>query len=588
MRTAFIGNFWKESMFSLRSIAGKIATITGTTALAFAGALIPTGANAADATVLDFTSTTRADYDYLLGSSTVSWAPWGGADAGLNAAELGADNWNGDADWGTHNFKVMNGQLWVQKAQAGCDYAGIRVANLADGNSVISSTNNTVTMKVWAADASVKFNAYATDINDGNGITATATTSTAGTNDLTFTFSGVADIAYTKLWITPDSDLAAAGSVHDDWGCGTFSATVSKLYKLDDITYTVSSANVTPPREATSTTITFESGDTIGAAVLTDGGFFSGAGVAIADAPAGGLGGKALAYTKAGDPWAGVNLIRHPSSTTKYTDATHKVVTMNFYSPKSIDVPVVLELNPGAIQVQVVAKKGWQTLTFDFATKDTWSAATDYIDVTLFADFQVAASNPADVYYVDNVSFNGATAPTIVQNPSVTAATPSTTALISATKTLSFTVKDASGAVVPNATVAFSKNKGTLSATSGTTNASGVVTVVASNTAAGVQSVIAAYSDGNGGTGSATANITWSVPKPVIVVTNSKRVITIAVTNGKGKTMSVAITGKTTAKKTFTVWTKVSTNYTVTKAGKYTVKVTLPGAVTVTKVFTIK
>lgn len=575
-------------MFSIRSLARKVTTALGISTLAVTGALVPMTAHAAGATVIDYTSTARGDYSYLAGSSTVDWAPWPLNDP-LNASTLGADNWNGDADWGTHNFKVMNGALWVQKAQAGCDNAGIRVASLADGNSVISSTNNTVTVKVWAADAGVKLTAVATDINDGNAITANATSGAANEfSTVTFTFSGVADISYTKLWIRPDSDLAAAGSVHDDWGCGTFSATVSKLYKFDDLTYTVSSASVTPPREATSTVLTFESGDAYGATVLTDGGFFGGSSVAITDAPAGGLGGKALAYTKAGEPWAGINLLRNPSSTLKFTDATHKVVSMNFYSPKNGDVPVVLELNPGALQVQVTAHKGWQTLTFDFGTKDTWSAGVDYTTVAFFADFQVAPSATPDVYYVDNVSFNGASAPAIVLNPTVTAATPTSTSSIAVAKTLSFTVRDAAGAVVPNATVAFSKNTGSLSATSGVTNAQGVVTVNASNTAAGTQSVIAAYSDGQGGTGSATATITWSVPTPVITVTNSKRVITVGVTNGKNKKMTVTITGKPAASKTLTVWTRVLTNYTVSKAGKYTVKVVVPGAATVTKVFTIK
>ena len=576
-------------MYSLSSLARKVTTAIGTLALVASGVVGATApANAAGATVLDFSSNTRADYDYLAGTSTIAWAPWGGGEAGLNAAELGADNWNGDADWGTHNYKVIGGALFVQKGQSGCDNASIRLANLADGNSVISSTNNTVTMKVWAADAGVKLTAYATDINDGNKISADATTTTANDySDVTFTFTSVPDISFTRLWLTPDSDNAKAGAGHDDWGCGPFGATVSKLYKIDDVTYTVSSGSVTPPRTADSTVLTYETGDAFGATVLTDGGYFGGSSVAITDAPAGGTGGKALAYTKAGEAWAGVNLLRNPSSTLKFTDASHKQVSMNFYSPKAGNVPVVLELNPGAIQVQVTAHQGWQKLVFDYATKDTWSAGVDYTTVAFFADFQVAPSNPADVYYVDNVSFNGAVAPDIAANPTVTAATATSSSAISATKTLSFTVRTAAGAVIPNATVNFTKNRGTLSAASGTTNAQGVVTVVASNTAAGTQTVIAAYSDANG-SGTATSTITWTVPTPVITVTNSKRVIAVAVTNAKGKKMTVAISGLATATKTFTGWTKVTTNYTVKKAGKYTVKVTMPGAATVTKVFTIK
>lgn len=575
-------------MYSLSSLARKVTTAIGTLALVASGvvgATVP--ANAAGATVLDFTSNTRADYDYLAASSTIDWAPWPDGDA-LNAAELGADAWKDEADWGTHNYKVIDGALWVQKAQSGCDNASIRLANLADGNSVISSTNNTITMKVWAADAGVKLTAYATDINDGNKISADATTGNANEySTVTFTFTGVPAVSFTRLWLTPDSDNAKAGVGHEDWGCGPFGATVSKLYKLDDVTYTVSSGSVTPPRTADSTTLTYETGDAFGATVLTDGGFFGGSSVAITDAPAGGAGGKALAYTKAGEPWAGINLLRNPSSTLKFTDATHKQVSLNFYSPKAGNVPVVLELNPGAIQVQVTAHQGWQKLVFDYATKDTWSANVDYTTVAFFADFQVAPSSPADVYYVDNVSFNGASAPEIAANPTVTAGTATSSVAISTTKTLSFTVRNAAGAVIPNATVNFSKNRGSLSATSGTTNADGVVTVVASNTAAGAQTVIAAYSDANG-SGTATSTINWSVPTPVITVTNSKRVITVAVVNAKGKKMTVAISGLAAATKTFTGWTKVTTNYTVKKAGKYTVKVTMPGAATVTKVFTIK
>jgi len=105
----------------------------------------------------------------------------------------------------------------------------------------------------------------------------------------------------------------------------------------------------------------------------------------------------------------------HPSSADKYTDSTHKTASLNFYSPLDASVPVVLELNPGAVQATATAHKGWQTLTFDFGTTTagTYSDATDYIDVALFPNFQVAA-NANDTFYVDNISFNGATADTVV------------------------------------------------------------------------------------------------------------------------------------------------------------------------------
>jgi hypothetical protein len=535
--------------------------------------------------VVDYTSAVRSDYSYLKGSSTVDWAPWPTNDAQNASAAV---NWNGDADWGTHNYKVSGGVLNVQKAQGGCDYAGIQVASLAIDKSVVSTAHNTVSVDVSAADAGVKYTAYATDANDGNGISASATAvGTSGT--LTFTFSPAVGVAYSKLWLQPDSDLAIAGHVHADWGCGTYSATVSKLYTFDNLSYTQSAASPPAARAANSTQLTFETGDALGAAAATQG--FAGATGTIVDAPAGGAGTKALAMVKAGDPWGGFNMILHPNSTDKYTDATHKVATLNFYSPIDAAVPVVLELDPGAVQVQVMAHRGWQTLTFDFGgttTNGTWSDSVDYTTVVLFPNFQVAAV-PTDTYYVDNISLNGASAPVLAQNPTVQAATPTAAVAISATKTLSFTVKDFLGAVVPGATVNFATNsKGTLNHATAVTDASGVATVVASATAAGSQVVVASYSDGNGGSGSASSTITWSVPRKAVAIAIKKRVVTIAVTNGKGGKVTVTATGGYKLTFTPTSWSKTSKTLTFKKAGTFTVKVVTSGATTVTKKYIVK
>ena len=535
--------------------------------------------------VVDYTSTARSDYSYLKGNSTVDWAPWPTNDAQNASAAV---DWNTDPDWGTHNFKVADGVLKVQKAQSGCDIAGIRVAALAADKSVVSTAHNTVTVDVSAADAGVKYTALATDSNDGNGITADAVASgTSGT--LTFTFSPAVGLAYSQLWLRPDSDLAIAGHVHADWGCGAYSATVSKLYTFDNLSYTQSPASPPAPRAANSTQLTFETGDALGAAAATQG--FAGATGTITDAPAGGAGTKALAMVKAGDPWGGFNMILHPNSTDKYTDATHKVATLNFYSPIDAAVPVVLELDPGAVQVQVMAHRGWQTLTFDFGgttLSGTWSDSVDYTTVVLFPNFQVAA-NAADTYYVDNISLNGASAPVLAQNPTVQAATATASSAISATKTLSFTVKNFAGAVVSGATVTFATNsKGTLNHASAVTNASGVATVVASATAAGSQVVVASYNDGNGGTGTGSSTITWSVPKKTVAIAIKKRVVTIAVTNGKGGKVTVTANGGYKLVFTPTSWAKTSKTLTFKKAGTFTVTIVTSGATKVTKKYIVK
>ena len=532
------------------------------------------------AVTLDYTSNAREDYGYLVGSSTVEWSPWG------DVKDATGVDWKGDTEW-THNYKVTDGVLKVHKAQAGTASAGILVALLANDKSVVSTTNNTITVDATAADAGVKYTAYATDSNDGSGITAVATVvGTSGT--LTFTFSPAVGVAYSKLWLQPDSDLAAAGNGHEDWGFGTDSATNSKLYTFDNLSYVQSAASAPAPRVAASTQITFEAGDALGAAAQTQ--YFEGAITAIVDAPVGGAGTKAMSITKSTKSYGGVNILLHPTSTDKYTDATHKTVSLNFYSPIDAAVPVVLELNPGAVQATATAHRGWQTLTFDFGAPSagTWSDAVDYTTVALFPNFLVDAV-PTDIYYVDNISFNGATAPAIALKPTVTAAAATAASAISATKTLAFTVKTFAGAVVPGATVTFATNaKGKVSKTTATADANGVARVVVSASGAGSQVVVATYVDGDGNSGNASTTVTWSVPRKSVAVSISKRTVTIAVTNGKGTRVTVTATGGYKLVFTPTQWAKTSKTLKLKKAGTFTVKVTTSGVSTVSKKYKVK
>ena len=173
--------------------------------------------------------------------------------------------------------------------------------------------------------------------------------------------------------------------------------------------------------------------------------------------------------------------------------------------------------------------------------------------------------------------------------PVVTAGAASQNATFNAGKTVSFTVKNAIGAVVPNATVHFTTDSdGTLSSATGTTNASGVVTVTASATKAGTQTVTASYVDGDLQAGVTTANVVWSAPAASTAVSVSKRNIVVAVTNGKGLKQTVTITGQKAAAKTLTSWAKTSTAFKVTKAGSYTVTVKLGTKVVFSKKYTIK
>ena len=177
--------------------------------------------------------------------------------------------------------------------------------------------------------------------------------------------------------------------------------------------------------DPTSTLLTFEGSDNLGALDTAEAtaehpqGTFGGATAAIADAPAGGLGGSALAITKAGAPWAGLNAIVSADGAFRYTDATNTKVTFNYYSAKA-NSPVAIQLWNGetmGVEMSQTAVQGWNNISFDLSTASNWSSLVKYNKLVIFPDFQVDPSNPADVYYIDNLAVNGATTPQITIDP---------------------------------------------------------------------------------------------------------------------------------------------------------------------------
>ena len=205
-----------------------------------------------------------------------------------------------------------------------------------------------------------------------------------------------------------------------------------QIYEIDNISIaggTVADIYVpvvVPAREETSTLLTFETSDTLGAKAVGESnpskpdGSFSGAVTVIVDAPAGGNGGKVLEITKAGDAWSGVNLVTAPDGV-KFGP----IVTMNYYSPETVNTPVQLQLLVGTsqpISQAVEAAPGWQTLTFDFTA--TYNATKEYTKAVIFPNFRNAGDVPGYTgapaapvagkkFAIDNVGFNGATTPAI-------------------------------------------------------------------------------------------------------------------------------------------------------------------------------
>ena len=229
-------------------------------------------------------------------------------------------------------------------------------------------------------------------------------------------------------------------SVFFDFVTGPTASTTGQTYYLDDVTFASATSGGgnggagagggntgggntgggtgNGTYTAPATLLTFETGDSTGAldaALATPEhpqGVFGGGSAAIADAPAGGSGGKALALTKAGAAWTGLNAVVDQTSSVRFTTAGHPLVSFNYYSPKA-NSPVAVQLFQGSNMIQMLktANQGWNTMSFDFSTSGDWSATTIYDKVVLFPDFLVNVSTPADVYYFDNVAVNGSVTP---------------------------------------------------------------------------------------------------------------------------------------------------------------------------------
>ena len=287
-----------------------------------------------------------------------------------------------------------------------------------------SAATPTITMDVYADTASP----IMVKLQNGGAAALKAVALTTGWNHLSVDMStaqGWNDaVEYNVLALFPDF------SADDSSYAGTAAVTpAGQKYDIDNISIngaTVDNVNgagngAPGTIEAVSTLMTFETGDNLGAAALGAG--FEGATTAIADAPAGGNGGKALQITKAGHEWAGVNLITAPSGT-KLMDATHTSVTLNYFSPETVNTPVQFQLSGGGstINQAVEAAPGWSKLTFDFSA--SYNDAKNYTAGVIFPDFvnsgdvpgyagHAAAPVTGQNYYIDNVGFNGATTPGI-------------------------------------------------------------------------------------------------------------------------------------------------------------------------------
>ena len=383
-----------------------------------------------------------------------------------------------------------NGGKALKIVKAGQPWAGVNLFTAPSGTKFLDATHTSVTMNYYSPETvntPVQF-----QLSGGGSTINQAVEAVPGWQKLTFDFSASYNDAknYTSAVIFPD--FVNTGDVPGY--AGAVAAPVNgQAYYVDNIGFNgANTPAIAVPKTAPSLLLTFEAGDENGSRVLNACGgatwecAFEGAVVAIADAPAGGNGGKALKITKSGQPWAGLNLLLAPTDT-KLADATHSHVTFNYFSPDAAKSPVQIQLisdSNATISMAVEASPGWQRLDIDMSTAPGYSSSASYVKMVIFPDFvnkgdvpSYTGANAVPVanqnYYIDNVGFNGATTPAIPVAPATVAPTMRTAASISGLAKLgkSLTVAKGSWTGTPAPTYSYKWYRCTVSGSTAKTTA---------------------------------------------------------------------------------------------------------------------
>ena len=339
-----------------------------------------------------------------------------------------------------------NGGKVLELEKAGDPWSGVNLVLDVPGLKFLSAAHKTVTMNYYSPETvntPVQMNLIAT----GSTI-AQAVEAVPGWQRLTFDFTAAFDATKEYKAVALFPNFVNGGDVPGYAGAPAVTPLTGKRYAIDNVGF---NGAVTPaiatPRAATSTLLTFETGDVLGAAVdgVTTGakpqGGFEGATTSIAVAPAGGNGGNALKITKnvGAQNWAGATFIKFGADK-RVTNGSHKTITFNYYSPKA-NSPVKIELRPypNALGTVVNAPLGWSKMTFDFTNVAGWTDSEEFTQLAIFPDADQPAGDTAQSYYVDNLAFNGATTPEI---PTVSVPREATSTLVT------FETGDALGAKV--------------------------------------------------------------------------------------------------------------------------------------------
>jgi len=266
-----------------------------------------------------------------------------------------------------------------------------------------------------------------TDIYGGQPITVLATITTKDVyNTLTFNFANpttgtyMANYSYAKLSVVFDPENAIAGTAHADWGQGPVSATNSKAYIVDDLTYTLGSGDPAPGPDVPHK-LTFENGDTLGAGAYGEstgpshpGGVFGRGGSGQGTPPVAHTG-MALEFNKAasGELYSGLVVFSAPDGEV-LTSATYKHIAFDYYSPDMTATPLLMKVESAGPTLinKLSATPGWNHYDVDASTLTGGAANVQFLRLVLIPDFD-PDSNAAMVpmtgqkYYIDNVVVNG-------------------------------------------------------------------------------------------------------------------------------------------------------------------------------------
>jgi hypothetical protein len=301
----------------------------------------------------------------------------------------------------------------VTKSATAEVWGGVTVSNAANASIApvgFSASNKTITVRVWSPNAGIPVRLKVENAADGTKAVETEalTTKVNTWETLTFNFASQATG-------TPALDLAVTYnkmSIFFNFGTNGATAGGAKTYYFDDVTYTV--GTVVAPTGST-LPVTFDNS----AVVYTLTGFGGAEDASVVVDPAGGTNKVAKVVKSAtAELWAGATMSTGAAQSIAVIpfSATKKSMTLRVYSPKS-GVPIRLKLEDSAdgtrsveTEALTTVANAWQTLTFNFATQATGTAALNlgytFNKASVFPNFgTTGAAGGGGTFYFDDLTF---------------------------------------------------------------------------------------------------------------------------------------------------------------------------------------